>query len=167
MSERAAALADEIEQATAACIAFAERCSSARWEAPATDEGRTIGTVIHHIAASYPFECEALRAMVAAQPLPAAYQDSTIVHAINAQHAEDYRHCTQQEAIALLRHEGALAVRLVRGLSDAQLDRQVYWPYAAAALSVEDIARRMLVSHPRGHLDSAWNGPGGQDRARP
>jgi hypothetical protein len=88
--------------------------------------------------------------MAVGQRLPALTMDSFTEP--NAQHAKQYAQVTKPEVIGALQQHGAAAARLVRGISDEQLER------AGELLGREwrtrDVIEHVLIGHVRNHLGS-------------
>jgi hypothetical protein len=77
-----------------------------------------------------------------------------MIHANNAKHAQEKADVTKAETLALLRTSGDKAAAVVRGLSDAELDRTgtvlVDAPTMTAAQAIDGI----LINHVHEHLGS-------------
>ena len=87
-----------------------------------------------------------------AQALPGITME--MIDAGNAKHAKEQANVTKAETLALLKANGGKASGIVRGLSDAELDRSasvlVGMPAMTAAQAIEGI----LINHVREHLGS-------------
>jgi hypothetical protein len=120
MGTRAEALATRVEQGAHALAAFAERLSDKEWQTVCTDDGRTVGVLVHHVASQLIGETDVMKQMAAGK----AFTGVTwaMVDEGNAAHAKAYASCSQQEAAELLRRNGALAAEAIRALRDEQLD---------------------------------------------
>ena len=70
VSQRAAALADRIEEGAAGLAAFEKPLSEAEWLMPvsATDRG-PIGVIVHHVASVYPIEIAVAKTVVSGQAI--------------------------------------------------------------------------------------------------
>jgi quercetin dioxygenase-like cupin family protein/uncharacterized damage-inducible protein DinB len=120
-SERARALAWRFAQANDALIATIERCTPEQWRATCADTGWTVGVQAHHIAVGELPIAAMIRAVAAGEPPPP--MPPGMLDAINARHAAEFANVTKEEAVALLRENGARAAETYRTLTDAQLAR--------------------------------------------
>ena len=150
MSTRAQALATRFEQANADVIRAVEPLSDAQWGAQTAEEGWTVGVVAHHIAQSHQGVAGLAEMVASGKPVPPITWD--VIHQGNATHARDHGHCTKPETLALLRDNGAAAAKLVRGLSDQQLDRSA--SVIGNPMSAGQVVEHILIGHPQGHLAS-------------
>ena len=150
MSTRAQALATRFEQANADVIRAVEPLSDAQWGAKTAEEGWTVGVVAHHIAQSHQGVAGLAEIVASGKPVPSITWD--VIHQGNASHARDHAHCTKAETLALLRDNGAAAAKLVRGLSDQQLDRSA--SVIGNTMSAGQVVEHILIGHPQGHLAS-------------
>jgi len=65
MSTRAQALAARVEQGAHALSDFAEQRSDAEWQTVCTDDGRTVGVLVHHVASQLIGETDVMKQMAA------------------------------------------------------------------------------------------------------
>jgi hypothetical protein len=72
----------------------------------------------------------------------------------NARQMERDADRSPDEVLAALRTEGAEAIRLVRNLSDAELDRSTHFALLGSEVTTEDLIRRILIGDVEGHLAS-------------
>lgn len=153
MSARAQALAERFARANNELIALVERLTDAQWAAPGGAEGWSVGVTAHHLASDYAILAGLVETVATEQPLPAWTLD--MLHQYNAQHADEYKHCTKAETLELLRREGAAAVSMVQELSDEQLDRTAIIPWEAGPpVSAQQLIERKLIGHIQEHLAS-------------
>lgn len=119
MGTRAEALATRVEQGVQALAAFAEGLSDNQWRT-ICDDGRTAGVLAHHVASQLVGEIDVMKQMAAGK----AFSGVTwaMVDEGNAGHAHEHAACSQREAAALLRKNGAMAAEAIRALRDEQLD---------------------------------------------
>lgn len=118
-SAEARALAWRFRQANDALIKLIEHCTPAQWRATCADTGWSVAVQAHHLAINHAYLADTICQMANGQP-PAPITIETL-DAINAQHAEAFARVSLAETVALLRENGAMAVRIYRGLSDEQL----------------------------------------------
>jgi hypothetical protein len=147
MSERAKTLAHQLEQANQALIATIEGLSDAQWQAKTPGDGRTVGVVAHHVAASHKSVAGLVGAITHGKAIPGLTMD--MIHAGNAAHAAQHARCTMAETLTLLRENGAAAVATVRGLSDVDLDRTATLPMGT--ITVTKLVEMVLIGHAADH----------------
>jgi hypothetical protein len=121
MSQRAAALADRLEQGASALATFASALTDAEWQARVPKDGRKIGVIVHHVASVYPVEIQLAQTLAGGKPVAGLTWDA--VHEMNAGHAKEYDAVTKDAALDLLWGNSAAAAAAIRALSDGQLDR--------------------------------------------
>ncbi len=153
MSERAARLATELEQANGEVIAFAESCPADIWIAPCVDDGRTVAAVVRHVGGAYIAHMRLVQAVAADEPIPAMFGDWAVIHQGNAVSAEKYAHADRGETIASLQRNGANLAMTIRALTDAQLDRTAVVPiFDNGSRTTAQIIEGSVIAHPHGHL---------------
>ncbi len=153
MSERAARLATELEQANGEVIAFAESCPADIWIAPCVDDGRTVAAVVRHVGGAYIAHMRLVQAVAAGEPIPAMFGDWAVIHQGNAVSAEKYAHADRGETIASLQRNGANLAMTIRALTDAQLDRTAVVPiFDNGSRTTAQIIEGSVIAHPHGHL---------------
>jgi hypothetical protein len=120
MNERAHELVERFERANAELRAVIDGCSEEQWRRRSEDEGWSVAVSAYHVANGYDQEGRverAVRAVIAGAPLPPppgpGYAD---------EQAARFADCTQEETLALLDHNAAVAGRLLHGLRDDELD---------------------------------------------
>jgi uncharacterized damage-inducible protein DinB len=150
MSEQAQSLAQRFEQANDETIGVIEGCQDEQWRAHHAGERRSVNVLAHHIAVGHLIIAEWVQGIATGQKLPALTMDSFTEP--NAQHARQYANVTKPEVIAELRHQGAAAASLVRGLSDEQLDRA--GELLGNQMRARDVIEGILIGHVRNHLGS-------------
>jgi hypothetical protein len=75
------------------------------------------------------------------------------VHAGNAATHAAHSNATKDEVLSAIRGSSQSAVDMVRGLSDAQLDRQVEL-LAGMPMTIEQVVEFLMVGHPDDHRQS-------------
>jgi uncharacterized damage-inducible protein DinB len=150
MSEQAQALAERFEQANDEVIGVVEGCPNEQWLAHHAREGRSVNVLAHHIAVSHRTIAEWAQSIAAGEPVPALTMDSFTEP--NAQHARQYANVTKHEVITELRHQGAAAASVVRGLSDEQLERA--GELLGSQWRVRGVIEGILIGHVPNHLGS-------------
>ncbi len=121
MSERARELAERFERANEELIATIEGCADDRWRASCSDTGWAVGVQADHLGVGQAFIAERIAGIArgeALSPLPMA-----AIEQANDQRAGQATRIDKEEAVALLRQNGAAMARMIRGLDDEQLGR--------------------------------------------
>jgi DinB family protein len=147
MSERARILAEQLEQANRDLIHTVEGLSDTQWRAKTPGDGRTVGVVAHHVAASHKSVVGLVGAIAHGQAVPTITME--MIHEGNATHATQHANCTKAETVALLRQNGAAAVATVRGLSETELDRTATFPMGT--MTAAQVIERILTGHANDH----------------
>lgn len=163
MSKRAEALAERIAQGHRELIAFAETLSESEWHTYCANEDRSVGVLIHHVAAALPTELDLVKVLASGRPITGVTMD--MVDQMNARHAQENGDCGKRETLDLLRRNSALVVGAIRGLSDAQLDRaapiSLHWD---APLTTQYFIEEHPLGHAYVHLASIRAAIGGDSR---
>ena len=120
MSKRSETLAIRIKQGADELISFAEKLSATEWQTVCEGDERTVAVLVHHVAAGYLSLIALMRVLSAGNPIAGVTWE--MVDGGNSQHAADNAEVGQQETLALLRKNSALAADAVRELRDEQLD---------------------------------------------
>jgi hypothetical protein len=150
--EPGAVFADEFAAANAEAVAFAQSCSEGQWTAKVTEEGWSVGVVMHHIAESHASVLRWLEAMVGHHAVTDTSDD--IDHR-NAAHASRAATIGVGETVALLQENGARTEAFLRGLGEAQLAGTApFGPAEGLALPVSALAAT-AARHVREHLGHA------------
>ena len=150
-SRRAEALADRIEEGAAGLAAFVKGLSEAEWNAPISDtDRRSVGVVVHHVAAVYPIEIDLARAIASGKPVTDVTWEA--VAALNANHAIEQGRVSKAAALELLHGNSLRAAEAVRAFTDEDLDRAAPFSLAGGApvtaqFVVEDHALRHSWHH--------------------
>jgi ubiquinone/menaquinone biosynthesis C-methylase UbiE len=170
VNQRAALLADRIEEGAQRMIAFAERMSDAEWKTPITEggkPGRTAGMIVHHVASVYPIEVELAQAIAGGNAVTQVTWDA--VAQLNAKHAADSASVSKAEALDLLRKNSAEAATKVRAFTDEQLDRAAPFSLSfGAPVTAQFVLEDHAVRHSWHHLErlrKAFGCPGGNPEA--
>ena len=152
MGFRAESLAARIEEGANALAAFAQKLTEEEWNTPVNEgrDDRTIGVIVHHVASMYPIEIDVAKAVAAGNSVMDVSWDT--VADINAGHARDNASATKEEALDLLRRNSRDAAAVVRGFTDAELDRAApfslsYGAPMTAQFVIEDHALRHSWHH--------------------
>ena len=148
---RANALADRLEQGADALITFAMTLTDAEWRMPLPKDGRAIGVIVHHVASVYPIEIDLAQRVANGHAITGV--TNADIDAMNAQHAADHANVTRDEALDLLRRNGAAAADAIRALTDTQLARAAAVSlYEDAPLTSQFVLEDHAVRHSYHHL---------------
>ena len=77
-----------------------------------------------------------------------------MLHESNAKHAREFAGCTKAETLALHEKGAAAAAAVVRGLSDADLDRSGTVLTGMPAMTAQQVVEGILISHIGEHMGS-------------
>jgi len=151
MSTRSNDLAIRLEEGASALSAFANTMTDLEWATPMPKDGRSMGTIVHHVASVYPIEIDLALTLAAGKPITGVTMAE--VHVMNAKHAATNPHPTKEAAIALLAINSAAAAKTIRGLRDAELDSAAPNSlYGDAPLSCQFMLEDHAVRHSYHHL---------------
>jgi hypothetical protein len=151
MGERAAALADQFEQAVAEFAKAIEGTPDDKWDAK-TGEGWTVAAAAQHVSGQFPLEMEYITAAAEGRAAPAYSWDD--INGKNDGRAAKNTAVSKADVLQELRDGGASTAAYVRGLSDAQLDSTISLPLAGGAdVSAQQLIEGgVLIDHVNGHL---------------
>ena len=152
MGRRAESLANRIEEGAAGLAAFAEGLSDAEWRKQATKtDSRTVGLIVHHVAAVYPVEVDLARAIAGGKaPTDVTWE---VVAELNAKNARENAEISKAAAIELLRRNSREAAAAVRTFTDEELDRAAPCGLSyGAPVSTQFIVEDHAVRHSWHHL---------------
>jgi uncharacterized damage-inducible protein DinB len=146
-------LAERFEAVNGELIAAVEAASEDDWKRTCQGEGWSVAVTAHHIATSNNAVAGLVQAIASGQEVPPITRE--MIDEGNAQHALEYADCTREETLELLREGGAQTLRILRGLSDEQLDRTaVFQAMNGAEVSAQQFAEMILIGHSNQHLQS-------------
>ena len=152
MGARAEQLAKKFDESCGEFNKVVENLSDADWKKVTSAEKWPVGVVAHHVAEGHSNISGLIHLVAKAQPMPGLTMD--MINANNAKHAKEQANVTKAAALAVLKTNGEKASGLVRGLSDAELDRSASvlagMPSVTAAQAIEGI----LINHVHEHLGS-------------
>lgn len=152
MSEKAQSLAERFEAVSKDLEQAIETCPDGKWSAAQTPEGWTIAATAHHVAGANGMLTMGVQAIAAGQTPPPISLEQ--IDAGNAQHAEQFKNCTKQETLELLRKDVPTAADAIRGLSDDQLANKATVVADYGEMSLEQLVEGVLIGHAAGHLAS-------------
>lgn len=149
MAQRSEELAKQFEQTNEEFTKAVESSSDAQWHAICKSEGWPFGVTAHHVATGTAGISRLIGAL-AAGAAPALTQ--AMVDGGNAAHATEHANCTKAETTKLLRENGAAAAKMVRGLSDDQLETKGV--FVGNEMTAGQAIENVLIGHVSGHLAS-------------
>ncbi len=152
MGARAEALAKLFETKAQEATAVIERLSDADWKKATAAEKWPLGVVAHHMAGAHETIVGLIKMLAEGKPTPHLSMD--MLHAMNVKHAQDNANCTKAETLALHKKNAVVAAAIVRGLSDADLDRSGTVLAGMPAVSAAQFAERVLIGHMDEHVGS-------------
>ncbi len=149
MGARAEQLASKFDQSCQEFTAVVEKLNDADWRKVTAPEKWSVGVVAHHVAGG----CEGIAGLVhrvaKGQPLPGLTMET--IHEMNAKHAKEHANATKAETLAFFKTNAAGASSMVRGLSDAELDRSATL-LGDRPMSAAQVIEGILIGHINEHL---------------
>ena len=154
MGERAAALAQQFEQAVVDLAETIEKLPDERWSSARTAEGWTVAATAQHVSGQFPLEMEYITAAAEGRGAPGYSWDD--INGKNDGRAAANTAATKADVLAEVRDSAASTAAYIRGLSDAQLDATIPLPLAGGAdVSTQQLIEGgVLIDHVRGHMAS-------------
>lgn len=152
MGARAEQLARTFDGACREFTTVVEGLSDADWKKVTLAEKWPVGCVAHHVAGGHSRISGFLHMVATGQPLPKLTRD--IINENNAKHAVEHANPDKAETLELCRTNGANASAIVRGLSDAELDRSGTVLTDIPAMTVQQAIEGILINHVHEHLGS-------------
>lgn len=154
-NDRAAALADRIEEGASRLIAFADQLSDEEWNTAIPEggkTGRTAGVIVHHVASVYPIEIELARTIAAGASVVHVTWDA--VSELNSKHAAEFPSPSKEETLQLLSKNSAEAAAVVRDFTDDMLDRAAPFSLSfGAPVTAQFVLEDHAVRHSWHHLE--------------
>jgi uncharacterized protein (TIGR03083 family) len=152
MAAKAEALAKQFEAKVQEATAVLERLSDADWKKTTSAEQWTVGVVAHHLAGAH----EAIAGIVKSVASGQARGNMTMdmLHDMNAKHAKEHAAATRAETVALHKKSAAAAAAILRGLSDADLEKSGTVLAGMPPMSGEQVVGGILLNHIDTHLQS-------------
>ena len=152
MGARANALAKQFEEASQAMTDALGRLSDADWRKATSAEKWTVGVLAHHVALGHAAIANLIKTVVAGQSVPNLTM--AMIDEQNAKHAREHAKCTKAETLELHKKNAATAAGIVRGLSDAELDRSGSVLAGMPPMTAQQAVERILINHVKEHLGS-------------
>ena len=152
MGARSDMLAKQFEERANALTETIEKMSDADWKKVTTAEKWPVGVTAHHAAGAHEPISGMAKAVAAGQTLPPFSMQ--MLDEMNAQHAKDFAGCTKADTIALNKKGIATASSIVKGFSDADLQKSGTLMTGMPAMTVQQIIEGVLINHVNEHLGS-------------
>jgi hypothetical protein len=152
MGARADALAKKFEEASKAVTDVLTRVSDADWKKMTSGEKWSVGVVAHHIAMSHAGISNLVKSVASGKSVPTLTMAA--LDQMNAQHAKEHAGCSKSETLELHKKNAAAAAAIVRGLSDAELDRTGGVLIGMPPMSTQQAVEQILIKHANEHLGS-------------
>ena len=150
MGAKSEALAKQYEAKVQEATGFLEKLSDADWKKTTAAEKWTVGVVAHHVAGGHEGIAGILKTVAGGQSIPNFTLD--VLHEMNAKHAQEFVNASKADTVALHKKNAAAAAALVRGLSDADLERSGTVLTGMPAMTVEQIVTNILINHVDEHV---------------
>jgi hypothetical protein len=152
MGARADALAKRFEEASKAVTDVIARVSDADWKKMTSGEKWSVGVVAHHVAMSHAGISNLVKSVASGKSVPSLTMAA--LDQMNAQHAKEHAGCSKSETLELHKKNAAAAAAVVRGLSDAELDRTGGILVGMPPMSTQQAVEQILIKHVNEHLGS-------------
>jgi DinB superfamily len=152
MGARAEALAKQFETKAAEMTKAIGQLSDADWKKVTESEKWPVGVTAHHVAGGHEPISGIVKTVAGGQSIPNFTMD--MLNESNAKHAREFAGCTKAETLALHEKGVAAAAAVVRGLSDADLERSGTVLTGMPAMTAQQVVEGILISHIGEHLGS-------------
>ena len=155
MGARAEQLASTFDQSCKDFTAVVEKLNDAEWKKETGGEKWPVGVVAHHVAGGCAGIAGIVQKVAKGEPLPGLTME--MIHEGNAKHAKEFAAVTKAETLGLFKTNAANASSLVRGLSDAELDRSATL-LGGRPMTAAQVIEGILINHVNEHLGRATVG---------
>ena len=152
MSARAESLAKEFEAQAAQMADTLEKLTDADWKKTTAAEKWTVGVTAHHAVGAHEAIAGIVKTVASGQSIPNF--TPAMLEDMNAKHAAEHANVTRAETLALHKKGAAAAAAVVRGLSDAELDRSGTVLTGMPAMTTQQVVENILINHVKEHLTS-------------
>jgi hypothetical protein len=152
MGARAESLAKQFEAKAAEMTATIAKLSDADWKKITSAEKWPVGVTAHHVAGAHEPISGIVKTIASGQSIPNF--TAAMLDASNAKHAKDFAGCTKAETLALHEKGVKAAVAVVRGLSDADLDKSGTVLTGMPAMTAQQVVESILINHVAEHMGS-------------
>ena len=145
MGARAESLAKQYEAKAAEMTATINKLSDADWQKVTAAEKWPVGVTAHHVAGAHEPIAGIAKTVASGQSMPNFTMG--MLDAANAKHAKDFAGCTKAETLQLHQKGAAAAAAVVRGFSDAELDKSGAVFTGMPAMTTQQIVENVLIDH--------------------
>ena len=156
MAKNSAELSQEFSQQATDFAELVRGLSDEQWQATTAEEGWSVGTVAHHVGASFE-STFGLCGLMIADNVPSISLDD--IHAGNAAHAEEHASPDKAETLALIEQSTATVTDGLASLSDDDLDAAAVVPaFGPDPLPVRNWIEMVVIGHigmHRGSIEGA------------
>jgi hypothetical protein len=152
MGAKGEALAKQFEAKVQEAATLIEKLTDAEWKTVTAAEKWSVGVVAHHVATAHEGISRIVKTVASGQPMPHFTLD--MLNQMNAQHAKEHAGCTKSDTLALHEKNAGAAAAIVRGLSDAELQKSGKVLADAPPMNVEAIVTGILIHHIDEHAGS-------------
>ena len=152
MGARAETLAKQFEAKAADMTSVLDKLSDADWKKVTAAEKWSVGVTAHHVAGAHEAIAGIVKTVASGQSMPEFTM--AMLDDMNAKHAVESANCTKAETLALHKKGVGAAAAIVRGLSDAELDKSGTVLKEMPAMTTQQIVENILINHISDHLGS-------------
>ena len=152
MGARAESLAKQFETKAAEMTGVIKGLSDADWKKTTAAEKWSVGVTAHHVAGGHEGILGIVKTLAAGQSIPNFTMD--MLNDMNAKHAKEQANCTKAETLALHEKGAATAAAVLRGLSDAELDRKGTVLTGMPPMTTQQVIEAILINHISDHMGS-------------
>ena len=140
-------LADAVHDANAAVVRFVETCPPERWQCTTAEEGWTLSMAGAHIALAHLIIARWAHLVGSGLDITETLDDFA---KSNASDSRFNSNLSQSAVIERLRVYGAALERIVRDMSEEQLNTSAY--FHGSPVTATEVIENIAVGHARGHL---------------
>ena len=152
MGARSDMLAKQFEERANELTETIQTMSDADWKKVTSAERWSVGVTAHHAAGAHEAISGIVKTVASGQTMPPFTM--AMLDEANAQHAKDFAGCTRAETIELNKKGMASASAVVKGLSDADLQKSGTVLTGMPAMTVQQLIEGVLINHVNEHLGS-------------
>jgi hypothetical protein len=159
MGARAESLAKQYEAKAAEMTDTINKLSDADWKKTTAAEKWPVGVTAHHVAGAHEPIAGIAKTVASGQSLPNFTM--AMLDEMNAKHAKDFAGCTKAETLELHRKGAAAAAAVVRGFSDAELEKSGTVMAGMPPMTAQQVVEGILINHINDHMGSIRKTVGG------
>jgi uncharacterized damage-inducible protein DinB len=151
MAARADQLAGKFDKSCQDFTSVIDKLSDADWKKQTASEKWSVAAVAHHVAGSCGAIAGLVQLIAKGQPMPNLTMQA--IHDNNAKHAQEFANASKADTLSLFKTNAANAAGIVRGLSDAELDRSASL-LGGQPMTTAQVIDNILIHHIEEHLGS-------------